>query len=81
VARRFNMRNNQKSFSDWKKEWMNSNDIKALTRSLENVDQLYDTVRNSIGRILMSAEMIEIQEIIEERIEKLKSKDGSKVAA
>ncbi|HDP99790.1 MAG TPA: hypothetical protein ENN22_11495 [bacterium] len=75
------MRNNQKSFSDWKKEWMNSNDIKALTRSLENVDQLYDTVRNSIGRILMSAEMIEIQEIIEERIEKLKSKDGSKVAA
>ncbi len=74
------MKPKSKSLADWKKEWQNSKDLKSLKISLEHIDELYEMVRNSIGRILMSAEMIEIQEIIENRIEKLTS-NQSKVAA
>ena len=45
---------------------------------MDHIDELYEKVRNSIGRMLMSMEMIEIQEIIEDRIEELTK---SKVAA
>ena len=74
------MKPRSKRLADWKKEWQTSNDLILLKKSLDHIDELYEMVRNSIGRILMSAEMIEIQEIIEERIEKLASKEN-KVAA
>ena len=73
------MRKNTKTLEDWKKEWQKSDDLKELKNSMDHIDELYERIRNSIGRILMSAEMIEIQEIIDEKIEELSSKD--KVAA
>lgn len=74
------MKPKNKNLADWKKEWLTSTDLKALKNSMEHADELYEKVRNSIGRMLMSVEMIEIQEIIEERIEKL-SAEENKVAA
>ena len=74
------MKKNLKSLTDWKKEWHKSTDLNYLNNSLDHIDELYEQVRNSIGRILMSAEMLEIQEILEERIEELSVK-GEKVAA
>ncbi len=72
------MEKNIKSLADWKKEWQHSTDLHLLTHSMDHIDELYEKVRNSIGRMLMSMEMIEIQEIIEDRIEELTK---SKVAA
>jgi len=72
------MKKNIKSLADWKKEWHQSTDLKMLQNSLDHIDELYDSVRNSIGRVLMSLEMIEIQEIIEDRVEELSK---SKIAA
>ncbi len=72
------MKKNATSLNDWKKEWQNSTDLEILKTSIDHIDELYVKVRNSIGRMLLSMEMIEIQEIIEERIEELTK---NKVAA
>jgi len=68
-----------KNFSDWKKQLLNSNDLNGLKHNLDNIDELYEELRTSMGRVLMSMEMIEIQEILEERIEHLEN--ANKVAA
>lgn len=73
------MQKRNKNFSDWKKQIHHSNDLKGLKHSLDNIDELYEELRASMGRILMSMEMIEIQEILEERIEELEN--ANKVAA
>jgi hypothetical protein len=70
-----------KSLSDWKKIWQHSTDLEALQHSMTQIDKLYEEVRNSIGRVLMSMEMIEIQEILDNRIEELISKQKTRVAA
>ena len=76
------MKRQYKNLADWKKLWLQSNDLQNLTRSLNHIDKVYEEVRNSIGRVLMSMEMIEIQEILENRIEELTMKQkASKVAA
>ena len=73
------MKRDIKSLADWKKEWQKSTDLQTLRMSLDHIDVLYERIRNSIGRILMSMEMIEIQEILEQRIEALA--EQNKVAA
>lgn len=76
------MKRQFKNLADWKKLWLQSKDLQNLTRSLNQIDKLYEEVRNSIGRVLMSMEMIEIQEILENRIEQLTIKqESSRVAA
>ncbi len=76
------MKKQYKNFVDWKKQLKQSTDLIALKRSLNHIDSLYDEVRGSIGRVLMSMEMIEIQEILENRIEELVNQQKSaKVAA
>lgn len=76
------MKGQHKNLADWKKLWLQSNDLQNLTKSLNHIDKLYEEVRNSIGRVLMSMEMIEIQEILENRIEELTIRQkSSKVAA
>ncbi len=76
------MKKQYKNLADWKKQWLQSTDLKALKKSLNHIDKLYEEVRNSIGRVLMSMEMIEIQEILENRIEELTAHQKSnKVAA
>ncbi len=76
------MKKQYKNFVDWKKQLKQSTDLIALNRSLNHIDSLYDEVRGSIGRVLMSMEMIEIQEILENRIEELVNQQKSaKVAA
>jgi len=73
------MKTQFKNLSDWKKQWLQSTDVMYLKRSLNHIDKVYEEVRNSIGRVLMSMEMIEIQEILETRIEELERTE--KVAA
>lgn len=76
------MNKQYKNLADWKKQWLQSTDLKTLKKSLNHIDKLYEEVRNSIGRVLMSMEMIEIQEILENRIEELTVRQKSnKVAA
>jgi hypothetical protein len=70
-----------KNLTDWKKVWQHSADVEALQHSMNQIDKLYEEVRNSIGRVLMSMEMIEIQEIIENRIEALTTQQKTRVAA
>lgn len=70
-----------KNLADWKKIWQHSTDIIALQRSMNQIDKLYEEVRNSIGRVLMSMEMIEIQEVIESRIEELTMQQKTRAAA
>lgn len=76
------MKRQYKNFADWKKQLKQSTDLIALRRSLNHIDKLYDEVRGSLGRVLMSMEMIEIQEILENRIEELTDhQKTTKVAA
>lgn len=76
------MKKQQKNLADWKKLWLRSNDLQNLRSSLNHIDKVYEEVRSSIGRVLMSMEMIEIQEILENRIEELTIRqESSKVAA
>jgi len=76
------MKRQFKNLADWKKQWLQSNDLSALQRSLNHIDKLYDEIRNSMGRVLMSMEMIEIQETLENRIEQLADRQKTtKVAA
>jgi chaperonin cofactor prefoldin len=76
------MKRQVKNLADWKKQWLQSNDLNALERSLNHIDKLYDEIRTSIGRVLMSMEMIEIQETLENRIEQLAARQKTtKVAA
>jgi hypothetical protein len=71
-----------KNLADWKKQWRQSTDLLALTASLNQIDQLYAEVRRSLGRVLMSMEMIEIQEVLENRIDELTAqKESRRVAA
>jgi hypothetical protein len=70
-----------RNLADWKKQWQRSTDLKALQRSLKHIDQLYDEVRHSLGRVLMSMEMIEIQEVLENRIEELSSQQNARRVA
>jgi hypothetical protein len=65
------MKRQYKNLADWKKQWLRSTDLTGLRRSLNHIDKLYEEVRSSIGRVLMSMEMIEIQEILENRIDEL----------
>jgi len=76
------MKRQYKNFVDWKKQLKQSTDLITLKTSLTHIDRLYDEVRGSIGRVLMSMEMIEIQEILENRIEELVDQEkATKVAA
>lgn len=76
------MKRQYKNFADWKKQLKQSTDLINLRRSLNHIDKLYDEVRGSLGRVLMSMEMIEIQEILENRIEELTDQQKTtKVAA
>ena len=71
----FKMRKSIKSLADWKKEWQNSTDSQMLETSLDHIDETYQKVGNSLGRNLLSMEMMEIQEVLEERVEQLASKN------
>jgi hypothetical protein len=73
------MKRQIKNLTDWKKQWSESTDLVYLQHSLNRIDKLYEEVRGSIGRVLMSMEMIEIQETLENRIDELES--TTKVAA
>lgn len=76
------MKRQYKNFADWKKQLKQSTDLIFLRRSLNHIDKLYDEVRGSLGRVLMSMEMIELQETLENRIEELNNQQkATKVAA
>ena len=68
---------------DWPNYWNDSTDLNYLLNVQENIHNVYNDIRNSLGRVLMSEEMLEIQESLELRIEELSksSKARQKIAA
>ena len=74
------MRNN---LPDWLNYWNDWEDLSALLKVRDNIDDVYDELRDSIGRALMSEEMLELQESLEKRIDDLTEleKREEKIAA
>ena len=68
------MKRQKKNLDDLLKVWQSSSDLKALQKDLEHIDAVFENVSSELGRALMSAEMLEIQETIENRIEELMDK-------
>lgn len=68
----------KKKSPDWHTYWNEVNDLKYLEDARDNISQIYSDIRNSIGRALMSEEMLELQESLEARIEEI---ERSKKAA
>lgn len=68
------MKKQLKNLDDWIKSWQTSTDLDALKNDLEHIDQVYENLRQELGRMLMSAEMLEIQEILESRVDELSDK-------
>ncbi len=59
---------------NWLKYWNNTEDLDYLIHAQENIDEVYAQLREELGRGLMSEEMLELQESLEQRIEELKKK-------
>ena len=57
---------------NWLTYWNSNNDLDYLLHAQDNIDEIYAKIRNDLGRSLMSEEMIELQESLEQRIEDLK---------
>ena len=67
---------------DWLNYWNSNDDLDYLLHAQDNIDEVYNEIRSSIGRALMSEEMLELQESLEERIEVLEKKmTGHQAAA
>ena len=73
----------KKNGIDWLNYWNNQNDLNTLKELRDNIDTVYEDIRQKIGRMLMSEEMLELQESLEERIDKLteEQKKKDKIAA
>ena len=73
----------KKNGIDWLNYWNNQNDLNTLKELRDNIDTVYEDIRQKIGRMLMSEEMLELQESLEERIDKLTEdqKKKDKIAA
>ncbi|MBD3287990.1 hypothetical protein GF337_04230 [candidate division KSB1 bacterium] len=72
----------KRNSTNWLTYWDDADDLKYLENALDNISQVYEEIKSSIGRTLMSEEMLEIQESLETRIEELeKSTEDSKKAA
>ena len=73
----------RKSLPDWLNYWNEWEDLSALLKVRDNIDDVYDELRDSIGRALMSEEMLELQESLEKRIDDLTEleKREEKIAA
>lgn len=73
----------KKKQPDWRNYWKDTDDLNLLLKARTNITETYSEIRNNIGRMLMSEEMLEIQESLEQRIEELKKekKNKQKIAA
>ncbi|MBN1154389.1 hypothetical protein JXB12_05650 [candidate division KSB1 bacterium] len=63
---------------NWHSYWDDYSNLNQLLKFRDNISNVYDNIRTTIGRVLMSEEMLEIQESLEERIDFLKK---DKIAA
>jgi len=72
----------KKNSPHWLTYWDAETDLKYLLKARDNIHNVYSEIRSSIGRVLMSEEMLEIQESLEQRIDELsKHTSKHKVAA
>jgi len=73
----------KKNGIDWLNYWNDQSDLNTLKELRDNIDTVYEDIRQKIGRMLMSEEMLELQESLEERIDKLTEdqKKKDKIAA
>lgn len=67
----------KKSMPDWTNYWNDSTDLNNLLNAQDNIHEVYNEIRNSLKRVLMSEEMLEIQEALEQRIEELNRLNNS----
>ena len=61
----------KRNSTNWLAYWDDAEDLKYLENARDNISQVYEEIKSSIGRTLMSEEMLEIQESLETRIEEL----------
>lgn len=59
---------------DWLNYWNEVEDLNILHNARKNISLTYSEIKNKIGRVLMSEEMLEIQESLEDRIDELSKK-------
>ena len=71
----------KKKQPDWLTYWDANDDLDYLLHAQDNIDEVYNEIRSSLGRALMSEEMLELQESLEERIEVLEIKISGHQAA
>ncbi len=61
----------KKRSNNWLTYWNDWSDLKGLLKAQDQIDKIYEEIKSSIGRSLMSEEMLEIQESLEQRIQVL----------
>jgi hypothetical protein len=62
----------RKKQSHWLSYWNATTDLDYLLYAQDNIDKVYTEIRGTLGRSLMSEEMLELQESLDERIDQLK---------
>jgi hypothetical protein len=70
----------KKKRPQWVTYWNNVEDLNYLVNAYQNISHTYSEIKNEIGRTLMSEELLEIQESLEQRIDELQKK-SQKIAA
>ena len=70
----------KKNIPDWRNYWNDTTDLNLLLNARDNIHNVYNEIRSSIGRVLMSEEMLEIQEALEQRIDELQELTTKKAA-
>jgi len=58
-------------FGKWDKFWGKYKDLRALNNAYEHLDLIFKEIEAATGRILLSSDMIAIQEELINRIEQL----------
>lgn len=58
-------------FGKWDKFWARYKDLRALNNAYEHLDLIFKEIETATGRVLLSSDMIAIQEELINRIELL----------
>jgi predicted RNase H-like nuclease (RuvC/YqgF family) len=68
----FLMRVAKKSnWGNWEKYWEEYDNLNALNQAYDHLDQVFHDIETKTGQILLSSDMVKIQEALINRIERL----------
>lgn len=58
-------------WGNWTKYWAQYNSLNELNEAYDHLDRVFHEIENTTGRILLSSDMVNIQETLIARIESL----------